>query len=171
MTRMAVVLPAPLGPSSTVIRPSGTRIVRFDRAGTRPKFFDTSRISTTSPLGASTSTGEGGAAAACDGPQVPSGGRGLVPDPGAPGAAEVSVVEAGWGGITGTSSASGARPQERRAPELRGGTGCWMASRARKSRSAHPRVAQQPSARGSTAGPTPVATFVRVFVLGLDPGL
>src|SRR3982751_3478749 len=100
MTRIAVVLPAPLGPSSTVMRPSGTRMVRFDRAGTRPKFLATSRISTTSPFGAWTSASGVAGPAAGAGPGTvadaarwpvdpdgvphgpPSGGSGLVPDPG-----------------------------------------------------------------------------------------
>ena len=56
ITRMAVVLPAPFGPSSTVMRPFGARMVRCDSAGTRPKAFDTSRISTTRSLGSISST-------------------------------------------------------------------------------------------------------------------
>ena len=51
ITRMAVVLPAPLGPSSTVMRPLGAMIDRWDRAGTRPNVLDTSRTSTTRSLG------------------------------------------------------------------------------------------------------------------------
>ena len=46
--RIAVVLPAPLGPSSTVMLPFGTMMVRSRSAGTSAKRFHTLRMPTTS---------------------------------------------------------------------------------------------------------------------------
>src|SRR5262245_27805012 len=44
--RMAVVLPAPFGPSSTVMRPSGTERLRSVSAATSPNDLHTPRTST-----------------------------------------------------------------------------------------------------------------------------
>src|SRR5262249_24946143 len=65
---MAVVLPAPLGPSSTVMRPFGARIVRCESAGTRQNALETARTSTTRSFGSIWSTaGAGGALGAAGG--------------------------------------------------------------------------------------------------------
>ncbi|TML11585.1 MAG: crossover junction endodeoxyribonuclease RuvC [Actinobacteria bacterium] len=108
--RMAVVLPAPLGPSNTVMLPCGTMIVRLRRAGTPAKRFHTLRMATMS-------TASDGVAAT------------------APAESSREAIEVIVASSAGT-----------------------------------PRYLREPRV-GSTPPAGSMTTLVRVFVLGIDPGL